>query len=116
LFFLLLVMAITGDGVPLLLMPVVSDGVPSSTYPTLGGEQELLGVAVLSHQCRHPGGFPLLSESDRKERLLMAPSVVEMNGGDRLEIRMGGHGVLLSGDEWWRKNQRGLRLLFHGGL
>jgi hypothetical protein len=52
-------------------------------------------VAALSHQCRHPDGFPSLSESDGKERFLMAPSVVEMNGGDRLKIRMRRRRVLI---------------------
>jgi hypothetical protein len=37
----------------------------------IGGEPELLGVAVLSNQWRHLNGFPSLLESDGKERLLM---------------------------------------------
>ena len=36
------------------------------------GELELLGVFSLSHQFRHPGGLPSLSESDGHERSLMA--------------------------------------------
>ena len=35
-------------------------------------ELELLGVFSLSHQCRHPGGLPSLSELDGHERSLMA--------------------------------------------
>jgi hypothetical protein len=108
-------LAVVGNGVLLLLLAVVGDGVPLLPYPSLREELELPGVAVLSHQCRHPGGFPSLSESNGKERLLMAPSVVEMNGaGWRSECA--NVGVLFSGDEWRCRDRTGLQLLFGGGL
>jgi hypothetical protein len=68
---LLLLLAVVGDGVPFLLLAFIVDGVPSSSsWSSLGGELELLGVAVLSHQLHHPSSFPSLSESDGKRRLL----------------------------------------------
>jgi hypothetical protein len=42
-----------------------------SSWPSAGRVLQLLGVAALSHQCRHPGGFPSLSVSDGNDRLLM---------------------------------------------
>jgi hypothetical protein len=64
-------MAIVSDGLPFSSWQWSATASHSSSWSSVSGELELLGVSVLSHQWRHPGGFPSLSESDGKERLLM---------------------------------------------
>jgi hypothetical protein len=84
--FLLLVMAIIGDGAPSFSWSSSAMASPFSFRPSVGGDLEPLDVQVLSHQRRHPSGFLSLSESNGKERTLMVLLVIEMNGGGWLKI------------------------------